>query len=139
MTTVKTDWLPGIAFSAVILAAVIAGFSVIGPPGAQREKKLDARRLSDLQGIAASIDFYYSRHAELPDSLEKLGHEPGGLAGITDPQTGKQYSYTKLSPVTYRLCAIFSGESGIGEARTVWAHDAGRCCFELRAKKIPGL
>jgi hypothetical protein len=128
--------IPGVLALAVVLAAVSFGLSIIGPPGVQREKKLDARRISDLQLIAASIDLFYSRHGELPESLVMLEKEPGGRTNISDPQTGAAYFYTRISLVSYRLCARFSRESGSNEARTVWAHNAGEFCFQLTAKKL---
>ncbi|NTV99347.1 MAG: hypothetical protein HGA70_09310, partial [Chlorobiaceae bacterium] len=85
MKPVLKSGIPGFLAAAVVLVAVILGLNIIGPPGALREKKLDARRISDLQNIAAAIDFYYSRHAELPESLAMLEKEPGGLTGISDP------------------------------------------------------
>ncbi|NTV99521.1 MAG: hypothetical protein HGA70_10210, partial [Chlorobiaceae bacterium] len=95
-------------------------------------------RISDLQNIAAAIDFYYSRHAELPESLAMLEKEPGGLTGISDPQTGEEYAYMRVSLSSYRLCARFSKESDSNEARSIWVHKAGNCCFELNAKKRSG-
>lgn len=128
--------IPGLFAAAVVLAAVILGLFIVGPPRVQREKKLDARRISDLQSISSSIDFYYSRHGELPESTAMLEKEPGCRTSSSDPQTGAAYSYTRISRVSYRLCARFSRESDSNEARSVWAHSAGECCFQLSAKKL---
>ncbi len=125
----------GAVAAASVLTAVILGLYLAGPPEVQREKKLDARRIADLQAIASASDSYYTRYGELPDSLAILQKEPGSRLFLSDPLTGEPYRYTRLAAGSYRICASFARESGPGESGTVWAHRSGRCCFQLKARR----
>ncbi|ABL65377.1 hypothetical protein [Chlorobium phaeobacteroides] len=49
----------------VVSGTVIWGLFMTGSPEKQREKKFDAKRVSDIQEIARSIDLYYTRHTAL--------------------------------------------------------------------------
>lgn len=118
-----------------VVASVIWGLFLIGSPEQQREKKFDEKRISDLQGIAGSIDLYYTRHKSLPDNLEDLEKEPGISIRKSDPETGAAYTYTGISSSSYKLCADFSTESD-AESPSAWAHGTGKYCFNLTAKVI---
>ncbi|NTW56649.1 MAG: hypothetical protein HGB20_06355 [Chlorobiaceae bacterium] len=128
--------LAGTLAAVAVLAAIILGLYLAGPPEVQREKKLDARRIADLQVIASAVDFYYTRYGKLPDSLSILEKEPGSRLFLSDPLTGEAYPYTRFTAGSYRICARFARESGPGEARTVWAHGSGRYCFQLKARRL---
>ena len=60
------------AWVAVVIAAVVAGVFVLGSPADERARRLDRRRVEDLQGIAAATDLYWTRHSRLPASLDEL-------------------------------------------------------------------
>ena len=44
-----------IVLAFVVATAVTTGIVIIGSPGEERTRRLDARRVEDLQGIAAAI------------------------------------------------------------------------------------
>lgn len=119
--------------SAAVVAVVIRALVLIGPIGEQRKMKFDARRVSDFQQIASSIDAYAGTHKALPESLRKLEKEQGLPLPIIDQETGKAYTYKVISDDTYELCAQFSGESR-ERFDYRWGHKAGPACFRLRVR-----
>lgn len=133
-------WL-AIAASAVVVAAVVAAIVVMGSPSAQREIKLDQRRIGDLARIVNAVDGHAKQHdGALPPDLATLAREPGRRLPTTDPKDGSPYVYERSGALTYRLCATFATDT----ARTTddagywgpeeWHHGAGRQCFERKAK-----
>jgi hypothetical protein len=111
----------------------VRGIMIIGSPGEERTRRLDARRVEDLGRMARSIEIYYMRHQRLPASIEELSKEPG-LAGIPrDPETGAAYPYRSLDADGYELCATFAREAGGVRPADVWSHGAGMQCFTLKA------
>ena len=132
-----------IAVSLAVGAVVIAAVVIIGPPAAQRERRLDAARISDLEIIQNAVTAYVERHAALPSDLPALAREPGYALSIADPQTGAPYVYEVTGATSYRLCARFTTDTA-REGRderldypysVEWAHGAARQCFERHAKK----
>jgi hypothetical protein len=124
----------GLAAAAVVLAAVAIALLRLGSPTEERMSRLDARRVSDLQALARSLNVFWTRHARLPDSLQDLVGEPGLGTAITDPQTREPYEYRRLDP-RYEVCAQFTGADRANDERSgppgFWAHGAGRTCFML--------
>ncbi len=120
-----------------VLAAIIGGLIELGSPMQARLRRLDDRRVIDLQLIAASVDFFWTRHKRLPTSLMELSKEPGMvLISIRDPQTGRQYEYRILGGDKYQLCAHFALDSGKeGQEISFWSHGSGRWCYRLEAHK----
>lgn len=135
MRTVFRGRLLAALSTVAVVASVIWGLFLIGSPEQQREKKFDEKRISDLQGIAGSIDLYYTRHNSLPDNLDDLEKEPGISISQADPETGTGYIYRRISSVTYKLCARFSAESD-DALQSLWAHSKGPYCFQRNAKVI---
>jgi hypothetical protein len=133
-------WKRAIAgFAAVsVAAAIVAGLFVIGSPSEERARRLDERRVEDLQGISRATNVYFERHARLPSSLEELGREGGMRIGERDP-VGAPYEYHASGAETYQLCATFqrsSAEEGRAVTAEFWSHEAGRRCFQLKAKEV---
>jgi len=131
------------AVTVAVIAVVIAAVVTLGPPGAQRERRLDAARVSDLQVIQNAVMGYVARHEALPPDLATLAREPGYALSTSDPQTGAPYVYEVTGATSYRLCASFTTDTA-NEGRderpdytysVEWAHGAGRQCFERHAKK----
>jgi len=123
----------------VVIAAVVAGLLVLGSPTDERVRRVDDRRVEDLQGIMAATDLYWTRHALLPASLDELTAEPGVRISTGDPASSETYGYQPLDSVRYEVCATFEGESGEiarDREKDLWAHGAGRQCFELEADEI---
>ena len=127
-------WMLGIAVSLLVAAAVVRGLFMIGPIEEQRKRKFDERRLSDLQRIASSVEFYYRTHDELPDNLDVLATLPEGSVPRMDPESGKPYTYRRISADSYELCATFALASD--ESMPLrWAHKAGPACFRHRVRR----
>jgi hypothetical protein len=133
MKTALQGRLLSLLAAGVVVASVLWGLLIIGSPEQQREKKFDEKRIADLQGIAGSLDRYVTRHKSLPENLDDLEKEPGISIRKADPKTGAAYIYRKSSSDTYELCAEFSAESA-DEIKSMWAHSAGKYCFQLTAK-----
>ena len=132
-------WL-AIAASAAVVATVIAAIWVMGTPSAQREAKIDSRRIDDLNHIVQVVGHYVERHDALPADLATLARQPGQRLAITDPVYGAPYGYEVTGKLRYRLCAVFATNT----AKTPvaggpwnaddWNHGVGRHCFERKAK-----
>jgi hypothetical protein len=140
-------WLRAVAavVSVAVASTLAAGLWLTGSPDLARAERLDERRESDLAAIASAIDIYWDEHERLPPSLEDLWRERGvSLRSIEDPQTGVTYEYEPTGERSYRLCATFDAPrrpedqpraTFRGESR-FWDHDAGRKCFDVRAREI---
>jgi hypothetical protein len=117
--------------SAIVIAAIAAGLWLIGSPKEQRIRRIDGRRLGDLQSIERQIDVYWTRHEALPESLQALQGEPGLAPAPIDPVRGEPYSYRLLDEDSYELCAVFDTVSRDPE---LWAHEKGPACFRFDVK-----
>jgi hypothetical protein len=113
----------------VVAAAVTTGIVIIGSPGEERTRRLDARRIEDLQGISAAIAVYHKRHQRVPMSLEELSMEPGLASIARDPVTGGPYAYRTFSANSYELCGTFERETADARAADFWSHSVGTQCF----------
>ena len=118
----------------VVAAAVTTGIVIIGSPGEERTRRLDARRIEDLQGISAAIAVYHKRHQRVPMSLEELSMEPGLSSIPRDPVTGQPYGYRSLNANSYELCGAFERETVDARAADFWSHGAGTQCFTVNVK-----
>jgi hypothetical protein len=119
----------------VVGAAVVGGIFLVGSPAAERTRRLDERRVQDLAGLARAVDLFWTRHANLPTSLDELRKEPGLLFSSTDPGTREPYQYRPLEAGTYELCARFEqGSRQPGDP--FWSHGTGRQCFRREARKV---
>ena len=109
------------ASATAVVAAVAFGLALLGSPAQERERRIDARRVADLHGIAAASNLYWSRHSRLPASLDDLTAAPGLRVNTRDPLSSETYGYEALDSLRYEVCATFDGESrsGPGEPATV--------------------
>lgn len=127
------------AAAVVVVAAVVAGLFVLGSPSDERARRIDDRRVADLQGIRAATDLYWTRHSRLPASLDDLTAEPGVTIRTSDPTTSEIYRYQPLDSLRYEVCASFEQESremARDPKRDLWAHGVGRQCFRIEAEAI---
>lgn len=133
-------WLAVVA-CVVVAATVAAAILVMGSPSAQRVEKLDRKRVEDLARIDRFIESYVARTKSLPPDLATFAREPGVRVSITDPVDGSPYLYEITGPRTFRLCAVFTTDTGKTLDDTPawpgeeWTHGVGRRCFERKAKK----
>jgi len=128
----------------VVAIAVVAGFFVVGSPTQERIRKIDARRVNDLQLLQGEIVNYWQNKGELPQALGDLRDDIRGVTIPRDPETGAEYGYSVGAPETFTLCATFMRESTVGMSKMTrpypvepygylsenWEHGAGQACFE---------
>ena len=99
------------AAGAAVVGAVVVGLVLLGPPEQERERRIDDRRVTDLHGIAAATDVYWTRHGRLPASLDDLAAEPGVRITTRDPTSSEMYGYRALDEGRYEVCATFATDS----------------------------
>jgi len=128
-----------IVAAVVILATVAAAIYVMGAPDAQRQRRLDERRVADLSAIQQAIEAHYREHGALPLDLRTLAARPGLGLEIVDP-AGSPYQYRAEGARAYRLCAVFATDTadrsatGFAPANREWAHGIGSTCFRRRVR-----
>jgi hypothetical protein len=129
-----------IVLSVAVAAAVAAAIVMIDPP-AQRQRRLDERRVADLMEIFQQINTYWNRHGAFPSDLAELDSEPGFDTPPREPGTSTPYGYEVKDTDSYQLCANFSLDTGAlrypqwDRNGSKWAHPAGRFCFDLDVDK----
>lgn len=128
----------------IVVAAIIAGFFIVGSPKEERLRRFDERRVQDLQFLQSEIINYWLTKSRLPENVFALRDDIRGVAIPRDPQTGDEYRYEVKGSLTFSLCASFARPSvappGVpkpvrpiepsyfGEEN--WQHGAGFICFE---------
>lgn len=133
-------WLAIVA-SVVVAATLVAAVLSMGSPSEQREIKLDARRVQDLQHLERAVQEYYAVHQALPANFTKLAMQPGWELSSTDPVDGTAYVYETTGERSYRLCARFTTDTattapaGAAIEPDQWNHAVGRQCFERKVPK----
>ena len=118
----------------VIAATVMAALMVIGLPDAQRQARLDERRVQDLQRIDAAVRAHARQFDALPGSLDGLGETTARSLSRAEPDTAMPYGYGVEGRDRYRLCAVFASDSRTGgdDAPEGWIHPVGPHCFQRR-------
>ncbi len=124
-----------IAATVVVAATVIAAVAVIGSPSAQRQARLDERRVQDLRQLEAAVEAYARREGRLPESVDMLDQATGLDPSLSDPVSGVPYAVEPRDARRYRLCADFATDTRAQNRRGLpvdagWRHPAGRHCFE---------
>ena len=122
-----------------VIAAVVAGVFVLGSPTEERARRIDRRRVADLQAIVAATDLYWTRHSRVPATLSDLSAEPGVAIRTSDPASSEIYGYQPLDSTRYEVCASFERETeeiSRDPESNLWAHGSGRQCFQLEAEEI---
>jgi hypothetical protein len=127
----------------LVSGAVIVGFFVVGSPFAQRDNRLDERRVGDLSIIQSQLINYWQNKGALPAKLDDLNSDISGFRVPVDPKTGQAYTYTTSSDRVFSLCADFQTSTrGLDyrptavnpvpyeELQSNWFHDAGHHCFD---------
>ena len=119
----------------VVAIVVVGGIMIIGSPSDERTRRIDSRRVNDLQRISRSIGVYHTRHRQVPASLEELAREPGFANVARDPVTDRPYGYRMFNANSYQLCGTFGRETADSRARDFWAHGVGEQCFTLNLEQ----
>lgn len=125
--------------SAGVVIAIVAGFFLVGSPFAQRNIRLDQRRVEDLSNLQYRIVNLWQSKESLPASLEELADPLGDATIPVDPLTAEPYEYRATGDLTFELCAVFQTEEGAEDIRPTpviqdpyggnWNHGIGRTCF----------
>lgn len=129
----------GLAAVVMAVAVAVAGVALVmvGPPSEARVRRIDQRRVDDLQRLASAVDLHWTRAAALPDRLAVV--QEAGALPTRDPVSGAGYEYRVTGAKTYELCAAFERD-GAGErwgtSAAFWTHGAGRQCYQLEVKTV---
>lgn len=129
----KVPVFAAVGVGVLIISAIVLGFSLVGNPVEQREKRFDMQRVNHLQNLPWQIDQHYMDNGVLPENLESLNVMiPSELR---DPETGDVYGYSITGENTYELCATFTHPTdknidGYYYFDDSWEHQAGEVCFE---------
>ncbi len=126
------------ASSVVAVAAVAAGWFVIGSPGEVRLIRFDAIRAADLASLSGAITTYRLTHEGLPQTLDELlKSAPNARLNFRDPKE-QAYDYVAKDAVAYELCATFDRSTEPSEPTSgdsvFRRHHAGKQCFSLEAR-----
>lgn len=128
---------------AIVLVAIVLGFTVIGSPRTQRLLRYDGQKVADLQNIQGQVINYWQSKKTLPPNLESLKDSLSYFNLPVDPQSKEAYTY-KLSEkaYTFELCATFNRDSRLASAsprisnamyvgieNENWTYKSGNFCF----------
>jgi len=135
---------------AIVAAAVIAGFFIVGSPQEERLRRFDERRIQDLQFIQSEIINFWINKGRLPEQLSDMRDDIRGIAIPNDPKTGAEYLYRikDMHRLVFELCAVFDRSNTVINSSQKfprvdsyyysgqnWNHDAGLVCFERTIDK----
>lgn len=134
----------------VVAAALVQGFALAGSPQSSRLRRLDERRVNDLQAIHYALqqmvtetgrDNSIKLKRPLPHTLTELAEfqrtrQYARALSLADPATGEPYAYTVTSTTGYQLCAAFSLVRD-EKYELFWNHPAGEKCFTFNATQRP--
>jgi hypothetical protein len=130
--------------AAVILAAIVSAFFVVGSPNAERVRKMDSMRVDNLMQIQNYVTDSYMAKGTIPASLDQLNDPLRGVSIPKDPKTEASYEYVVKGPLSFDLCANFDLEAKAGDGASdirvssapypmkggvSWEHPAGHYCF----------
>lgn len=123
-----------------ITVSVVWGFAIIGSPFAERDRRFDAERASDLRSIQEDVIRFWLDMKTLPANLDEIASRDPQSHWVApkDPQSGTLYEYRKIGDLSFEVCAIFArateiDNDSVGSRRyrgnPDWNHEAGRTCF----------
>lgn len=127
----------------IVVAAIVAGFVIVGSPQNKRMQRIDERRINDLSSIQWQVVSYWQNKARVPENLNVLKDDLSGFVVPVDPETKAPYEYAKTGDLSFKLCATFA-EATSGDPNSYdkhysvpfpirdgnWEHGAGYACFE---------
>ncbi|MEQ1500117.1 MAG: DUF5671 domain-containing protein [Parcubacteria group bacterium] len=123
-----------------VVGSIVWGFAILGSPATQKLYKYDDQKVNDLVMINSAVENYYSTKNTLPKDFAEIETLNYGIRKI-DPQTQKQYTYTKTGNTTYEVCAEFNKSTDTRNGNnavsypyqdTTWTHPAGAYCFQQK-------
>jgi hypothetical protein len=118
-----------------VILAITGGLSIMDSPEIARFKKLDEKRLRDLQGLSNAINGFRGKTHNLPETLEQLAQDQNWVTLKLHDDAQHPYDYLVKDDASYELCARFDAASegrgynygGVGSGK----HPAGRYCFSF--------
>lgn len=136
----STRSILGAAIVVAVCVAVAVGLVMVDPPSETRARRLDERRMQDLESLSRLVDVYWAREHRLPASQDDLVRLMGEAADLRDPTTNAPYEFRTIDTRRYQLCAAFDrGSDATAMApltRVFWSHRAGRQCFDLEPRDV---
>ena len=148
----------GVGVAVLAVAAIIAGFFIVGTPAQARLARFDAQKVSDLQNIQSQITYYWQAKQKLPAVITDLNNSLSYDSLPVDMQTGESYVYQAIGALSFKLCATFNAQSRgnqntYSQTRAVmpaapmpaqekaalsvkdmpqdnWQHESGQVCFD---------
>jgi hypothetical protein len=126
-----------IGASVAVVGAIVSGIVVLGPPSDERARRLDAKRVNDLQQLNSAIEYYHAQKRRLPSSLDELTSLSNLRVEQRDPVSGQPYGYRLTDTAAYEVCATFDRDSKEDAARgsDFWAHAPGTHCFTFTVRE----
>ena len=122
----------------VMLAAIVVGLIVIGPPGEYRLRRFDQKRVSDLASISNTIRSYRLTHDDLPPKLDELAPSQPYITHTLKDPVGRPYEYAVKDAFSYELCAEFDTATDTITTANFGSifekHGLGRQCFSQEAR-----
>jgi hypothetical protein len=121
-----------VAGVAITLAAAAIGVGVylVGPPSEQRVRRLDERRVEDLEFLRMQVQTFAVQRKRLPATLQDIPAISD--SSLHDPVTARPYGYRVTGPDSYELCGDFDRPSDpdrLQFAQNIGKHGAGHTCF----------
>jgi hypothetical protein len=126
-----------IVASVAVAAAIVTGIIVLGPPSEERARRLDTKRVADLQQLTGAIEYYHQQKGRLPSSLGDLASLPNFRVAQRDPVSSQPYGFRVTDTAAYELCATFDRDSKeqSTQGREFWAHAPGTHCFPVKVSE----
>ncbi len=128
----------------IILITLITAFAVTGSPLTIRKMKFDSQRVSDLSAIQSAATEHWRIKRAFPEIYNDLSKSSYTSTLPKDPETTKDYEYSKISDTSYQICANFAldnSKNAANNSNTYYyntqgytgesynSHGAGRVCF----------
>jgi len=98
----------------------------------------DARRVADIKMLNAAVQLYKEETAHLPTNIDDL--RTSGVIPIfpTDPVTGTDYLYHRLSPDEYLISTFLDDKSHpVLRDDVIPGNDTYECCLDSYQKESP--
>lgn len=96
------------AVISIVIGVIISTLFIVGSPITERMRRLDDKRISDLETIQYQIIQYWQIKEALPNTLSDLTDTISGFRPPRDPKDGTEYEYEKKTTLSFNLCATFS-------------------------------
>jgi len=127
----------------IILITLITAFAITGSPLTIRKMKFDSQRASDLSAIQSAATEHWRIKRAFPEIYNDLSKSSYTSTLPKDPETTKDYEYSRISDTSYQICANFAldNSKNAADSSTYYyntqgytgepynSHGAGRVCF----------